>query len=359
MMTRFKLSLIACLLGVGAFASTPSELFTTHREQILSAPVTQCETYCFGVGSAKASSSSANARRIAKEKAALLALDHLIRYSVLRDVVWPDALFGGIREQIASAYIKCITVDVKIKKAQTVSVFQHGEEDIAVVALPMAEVAKLPRVSFPDIFKRLSTEKSLFSGLLSVDALIALQTTQGPLPPVVNRVPWEIALREARFSIPKLKYLPQFAGRYPIGTTDATYGVNYQRGMQAYQKGDLVSAYEAFLAETEQTFSYDALNMAGNVARRIGKSAEAVPLLLHATYLNPKSPHPWVHLGFAAKSLEDLELAESCCVLAEERSMDQWSQTQVAIIRKEIQEAKAALKEVSIEGVEEDSARQE
>ena len=63
-------------------------------------------------------------------------------------------------------------------------------------------------------------------------------------------------------------------------------------------------------------------------------AAEGSPLLLHAAYLKPTSPYPWVHLAFVALHAGDAALAERCCAKAASLGPDDpWVRTQIANVR--------------------------
>lgn len=326
---RFNLFLCAVIVGVEVYASTPLDFFNQNREDVLSEKCVSGGGLFFGVGRARVLLTSSTGKVNARNKAKLLAMDSLIRNNSFCNVAWPTQLDLRTRDVIQAAYRKQMTITAQLKNVQTVyETLQEGEA-IVVVAAPFEVISGLPQVTFTDIYQTLVTERTLFSGLLSVEDLVALRSTQEQLPPTVDRTPWEQVLNKALFATPRLARLPQFAGRYPIGQSARPVGEAYARGQRAYNAGALQEAYTAFIEEVELTFSYDALNMAGNVARRIGKWEEAIPLLLHAAYLNPDSPHPWVHLAFVAHSLERPELVKQYCQAARSRNPDQWTLQQI------------------------------
>lgn len=336
MMMRSNLLGLALILGVVVHATTPNAYFLQHQNGILQEKITQGAGFVYGVGRAKQASQSGVSKQIAKGKSELVATVNLLRREAMENVIWPEEVSSLNREIISAAYMKYLSITANVNGIQTLWQGFDSEGCVSVVCFPVSEAAKIRAPSFADIYKTLIKDEVFFSGMLSIETLISLRMTQENLPPEVERTQWDEILKCARFSTPRLRRLPQFAGRYPIGSCTTSYGSDYHQGMQAYQVGNLSEAYDLFLAEVEQTFAYDALNMAGNVARRIGKNSEAVALLLHAAYLNQNSPHPWVHLAFVAEANGMLELAENCCCMAEQRNLDNWSKEQIALIRSQI-----------------------
>jgi hypothetical protein len=233
--------------------------------------------------------------------------------------------------------MKLLSINTKLKGMSVIWRGRESEYAISVVAAPISEAAKIPKSTFNDLRVRLLSDEVFYLKQIPIEVLTKLRKTQEVLPQEIDRTPWEEQLRAASFKSIKLKRLPDFAGRYPVGSAKTTNDIAYQRGMNAYKQGLLEDAYVAFLESVEKTFSYDALNMAGNVARRIGKCSEAVPLLLHAAYLKPTSPHPWVHLAFVAESMGSLNVMEDCFSAVEMRNPDAWSREQIAILREKVQ----------------------
>lgn len=333
---RFKFFLIMLSLGVVVNATTLNSFFETHKNEILARHITEGNGFVFGIAHARAITSSANSWKNAEKKSILMALDDVIRRSALRNLVWPTSITTTHQRAITEAYMKTLSVEATVRRMQILWQTREHDGYTAVVALPTEEIAKIPMVTFFELREQMLNENFVFEGRLPVDVLIALRATKEKMPKEIDRVPWLPFLQQSHFKTYRLKRLPELAGCYPIGTCEVSHGDCYQQGMQAYQRGDLIGAYDAFLEAAEKSLSYDAFNMAGNVARRIGKNSEAVALLLHAAYLNQSSPHPWVHLAFVAEAGGMLELAENCCCMAEQRNLDNWSKEQIALIRSQI-----------------------
>lgn len=328
------LALSACV----AHAATPGAVFEKYRDGILSGALSRVDGVCFAVGTARAVSSSKQAREAAPRKAALEASANLIQRLATERLIWPKELSDPTRQTLQGMLFRLLNVEATVSGFVTV----HSEETSdgvwrTVVALPEGEAGKVPRVSFEEARQMLLQE-----GVVSraegkaLDALIALRGTLGGMPAAVDRGPWEGALAAAEFGTPRLAALPRLAGRYPLGSAEMPTDADFAKGNEAFGKGDLEAAYAAFLASAGRAWTFDALNMAGNVARRLpGHEAEAVALLLHAAYLKPSSPYPWVHLAFVASRAGDLALAGRCCAKAEALGAgDAWVREQVAAVRK-------------------------
>lgn len=319
-----------------AFAATPGTVFERHRDGILSEEVAKAEGVCFATGTARAVTDSMVARQAAQRKATLSATASLAQRVTTERVVWPKELGEeGIQCELTSLLARIVSVNVTLSGCVTVYSEEVGKGTWrVVVAVSEEELAKVPRLTFEEARERLLREDVLLAKGAPLDALIALRGTMGNMPEAVDRKPWEELLSEADFGTPRLGALPRLAGRYPLGSTEVPTDEDFAKGNEAYGKGDLATAYAAFVASAEQMWTFDALNMAGNVARRLpGHNAEAATLLLHAAYLNPSSPHPWIHLAFVAEAKGDDALCEQCCREAETRSPDAWTREQLAILR--------------------------
>lgn len=135
--------------------------------------------------------------------------------------------------------------------------------------------------------------------------------------------------------IPFKKYLAQsvpplndLAGKIPGGKAAAT-DADYQAGLNAFQANNLPDAYEYFCKSISENVSFDACNMAGNTARRIGKCHEAVALLLQAAAIDLQSPYPWVNLALTFDILQKNDMTDYCIKQAEKRHLDDWSKQQI------------------------------
>ncbi len=125
-----------------------------------------------------------------------------------------------------------------------------------------------------------------------------------------------------------LSPLNKLSGRIPGGMIWAV-DEYYQAGLNAFQANQLPEAYEYFCKSLAENISFDACNMGGNTARRIGRPTEAIALLLQAAVLNPKSPYPWVNLALAFDHIQEKTLVEYCLKQAEQRPLDDWSKQQI------------------------------
>ena len=328
------LALSACV----AHAAAPGAVFEKYRNGILSGAMSRVDGVCFAIGTARVASSSKQAREAAPRKAALVASANLVQRLATERLVWSKELDAPTRQTLQDALLRLLNVEATVSGLVTV----HSEETAnglwrAVVALPEGEAGKVPRVSFEEARQMLLQEGVVLRAAgKALVALIALRGTLGGMPAAVDRGPWEGLLAAATFGTPRLAALPRLAGRYPLGSAEMPTDADFAKGNDAFGKRDLEAAYAAFLASAGRAWTFDALNMAGNVARRLpGHEAEAVALLLHAAYLKPSSPYPWVHLAFVASRAGDLALAETCCAKAEALGADDaWVREQVASVRK-------------------------
>lgn len=334
---RSKLLLALVCLGTVVFATVPTHFFNEHQSEILEGAIVEGDGYCYGVGRSRPITNSKISWKNAKQKAELLALDRLIRRMTIDNVTWPKALSPESISTLANAYMEKMAISATLSHIQTLYTERELDHMVAVVAVSKEEAKKLLPPTFTSIYEHLFTEEALFQGFLPIEVLSELYAMENPIPQAVNRSPWTNQLNQASFSTYRLRRLPDYVGRYPVGTLQVCTHPSYQLGMRAYQNSQLQEAYSHFLTAAEATLAYDALNMAGNVARRIGKLNEAVPLLLHAAYLKPASSHPWVHLAFVAEHLGSLDVMASCIAEAEMRNPDAWSREQIVILREKVQ----------------------
>ena len=329
----FALALPAC---VACAAATPGEAFEANRAAILSGACLRAEGFLFASGTARAVNDGKSARQAAPKKAALRASAALIVRLACGGVDWPEALGGEARRTLQDLLVRRLDVAATVSGLTTVL-----SEEVspgtwrAVVALPESEAAKVPRLTFAEARERLLREDVLFDPGAPLEALLALRATLGPVPEPADRAPWEALLARAAFDAPRLRALPRLAGRYPLGTDAPPADADFAVGKAAFAKGDLEAAYAAFLASAGRSWAAEALLWAGNVGRRLpGRRAEAAALLLHAAYLRPAMPYPWVHLAFVAADGGDAALAEACLVRAEALGGDDpWVREQAAALR--------------------------
>ncbi len=335
MKTPSKIFLAVCLGVSAAFvaADTPSDIFSMHREAILANPLVRVEGYVFATGFGEAVSASRQAREAASEKASLQARANLVAGLAVASLAWPESIPVRHRAVLQAMLMRAIDAQATLRGIAEVS-----NEEIAsgrwraVIALPESEADKVPCLTFETARKMLLSDRFILARNASLEALLSLRKTLGPVPEPIDRTAWEPFLAQAIFDSPRLAALPRLAGRYPLEAPAKPNNEDYARGQACYGRGDLEGAYAAFLRASEEMLTFDALNMAGNVARRLGHNPEAVALLLQAAYLNPSSPYPWVHLAFVAE--DDAVLSEMCCARAEALSpQDAWVVEQVATLR--------------------------
>lgn len=354
-----RLALALCLPLGCVFAAQPGEVFQQHQADILAANGGQYEDYVFRAARTAPVTASNTSDTAAKNKSALQATSELLRLLVARKIVWPETLTEAQRQEAVEVLMDQLNVSAKLKGLTRV--WQNKESDgrwCSVMAISMASAEAVPALDFAAARAKLLSDDSVLLGKLSVPTLIALRATAASMPIVVERQSWETLLAKAQFSQTRLHRFPALAGRYPLGTVQAEASEAYRSGMVAFSRGDLTEAYGQFLSAAAQTFSFDALNMAGNCARRIGKNPEAVALLLHAAYLKPESSYPWVHLAYVALAEGEKDLCEQCCVAAEQRTPDTWTLQQLELLRKAMLPPPAPAVEV-VEAVEETPAPEE
>ncbi len=335
---RIELAIVCLFASLGCvYAAHPSEVFSANRAQILATRVSVHGGIVYSVCRGVFEDESTIEEEIVKGGTELQATAQLLIGIRIQDLAWPKALGTATRVVLQDLLAQVLDVKTTISGLTTVYSEREGDVWVCVMALPEGEAGKVPRVSFEEARQMLLQE-----GVVSraegkaLDALIALRGTLGDMPAAVDRGPWEGALAAATFGAPRLAALPRLAGRYPLGSAEMPTDADFAKGNDAFGKGDLEAAYAAFLASAGRAWTFDALNMAGNVARRLpGHEAEAVALLLHAAYLKPSSPYPWVHLAFVASREGDLALAGRCCAKAEALGAgDAWVREQVAAVRK-------------------------
>lgn len=314
-------------------------VFAENRERILDEGVRECAGFRFGVASAMPKAGTAASIEAARERAVLLASADLLNRCSLSEIVFPDALSEKSRRELKDFFFADLKVSVSGLRTLCVETLPDGSRR-AVVALPEAEAGKIPRLSYEDFTRELSREERVFAPSAPTEALAEMFALRTPELSPIDRAPWQAELRAADFGSPRLDSLRAFAGKCALlNALSPEADADYRRGMEAYRRGRLEEACAFFFSAAEKSWTFEILNMAGNAARRIGKTDEAVPLLLQAAYLNPKLPFPWVHLAFIAEGGGDPALAEACRAKAEAAAAltpDPWSAKQLEILRGKI-----------------------
>lgn len=328
--TLFAIGLPFCHV----FGVTAGEAFEDNRDAILSGETRVEDGYAFQVCRVVPRTKSDQSSTIAKNRASHYATFGLVWGAVTERLEWPEELAPEHRRTLANALPALFPVSANVRGLTLVYEAFDGERWTAVAALPEEQLEALPRITFESARDRLLVPELIYAPDAPIEALAALRALEEPLPAPVDRTPWAALLAKAVFETPRLSALPRLAGRYPIGTAGVPTDEDWTQGFEAYRQGDLQAAYKRFLASAERAYTFDALNMAGNVARRLGKLPEAAALLVHAAYLKPDVPYPWIHLAFVAKAEGNAALAERCCARALERGPeDAWVVEQVAALR--------------------------
>ena len=333
-----KATTVALMMGLSLCrvlcGATPGEVFAANRTEILAEESCAVGGYRFSCAVEEVASEDGDEREAAKQAAAFWASTGLVWGAMTERLEWPKELTPEHRRVLANALPALFPVSANVRGLTLVYEAFDGERCVAVAALPEEQLAALPRITFEMARDRLLAPELIYAPDAPIAALAALRALGEPLPAPIDRAPWVALLSKATFATPRLSALPRLAGCYPVGTDEPPTDEDWAQGFEAYRQGDLKTAYARFLASAERGYTSGALNMAGNVARRLGKNPEAVALLIHAAYLKPGAPYPWVHLAFVAKAEGDAALAERCCVQALERGPeDAWVVEQVAALR--------------------------
>lgn len=331
---RFKSIWITCTALILAVCNISAEcahsVFEANKEEILEDNLREVQGIRFGVGVGISATNTPASLRSAQGKSQLLATGDLIRSVALSELEWPQSVSEESRRALSEYYRSSVSATL----SQITKVYQRQENGkwITVVAVSSDQTKKIEKITFPELYRQLSSSKSVFSQHAPDEAIVELLSSQQQLTPI-DRTPWEKNLCAVKFHHPHLRKLPVFAGRCVVKHDLGNWGQDYEKGMKAYGKGLLAEAYNFFASAAEKSWTFDVLNMAGNVARRIGKDDEAVAFLLYAAHLNPSKPFPWVHLAFVANQKGNNELCETCCKEAESRNPDKWTVEQIAILR--------------------------
>ena len=335
-----KWLLLGCLfLAVGALYARPAgEVFQQHQHAILAGEATQ-EGYTFGVGSATARMHSSQADESARGRSRLLAYQRLLLTQLFRNMAWPPALPQETREALQRFAYARNAVSASVGGLEVVSQQKNGNTWTTIVALPVSQCRALPTLTFEALRQQALDEAAILSpNSLPLAVLCALRATIAPLPPSLDTAPWAPYVPQNAFPSTRLNRLCAIAGHYPLGSCAAPTTPAYAEGMKAFSEGRLDEAYLAFLRALDSEVSFAALNMAGNVGRRIGHGPEVIPLLLHASYLDPASAYPWVHLAFIAQDLPDNTLLDICLQAARQRNSthpDPWVRAQLEALQPE------------------------
>lgn len=328
------LALLACLSLGTALAVTPGEVFQANRDTILLGECAEKDGFFFSVSRAKFRVNTLTGRKLAEDRSHVNASVGLLAQAAFSQVEWPDTLDAETRSVLRDWLLYRLNLSATVSGIQTVYSEEEDGQWVTVVAVPSKALADVPRFTFEELRDRLLTLETLSDPDAPLEALLALRATLGPVPKPVDRKPWESLLAEAKFPSDSLNALPRLAGRYPLGTTERPTDDFYTKGNAAFAKKDVRGAYVAYLNSLTRGWSFAALNMAGNCARRLGRNAEAAALLLQAAYLKPESPYPWIHLAFVARAVGDEALCAQCADRAEERAGESaWTHEQLAVLR--------------------------
>ncbi len=341
MTTRSKIAAGILLLATTLQGASLLDLYVAHREDILSGATSFVEGNYFGVGEAVSRSSAEFAVEAMKGRSRLMAMDDLLANVQCENLQLPQGFTVEERELLKRELRAVCPVRESLRGLEVLEIKRHKTQYTTVVAIPQEKVAHVPRVDYAQLLPKLLEESSLLHARspFPYEMVVKLDPSRVQGYTAVAREGWEDLIAKARFPQLKLMRMREFAGRYPFGSNTPSDGnADYDAANAAYARGKLEAAYDGFVKCAAETLHADAFNMAGNVARRLGKDAEAAVLLLHAAYLNPSSPHPWVHLAYVAQHQGNEDLCTACCDEAAKRNPDEWTLQQIARLQPPVEE---------------------
>lgn len=337
MMTHFK-QIIILVLGFIFHGYVLSDIpvkdfFISHKEEILDGTLDQGQGYYLQTATATPRLPSMTSRRGAISKAELRAKVAILKRHALNKIEWPQALQNEHKIILIQNLIDILPYRGTLRNALTIYTESDQHQVKVVVAIPIDDIEQA-QLTTDHAYQYLFHEKNVHSRFSTIDSLCALRAVLGTLPITLDRTPWKWGLDTATFTQLNLYKLPKIAGVYPIGKNTPAIDKSYTQGMVAYHHNRLEDAYRYFLESLDHTYTFDAFNMAGNVARRIGKERESVALLLHAAYLNPSSAYPWIHLAYASKQVSQEKAYQMAIKKAQMCILDTWSKQHLQNLKK-------------------------
>ena len=313
-----------------------SEIFKRYDTSILQEKVREADGVVFGVARETSPDDDEMVVQLTGEGCELSATARLLEVATLSGVKWPKEISYTHCRLLQNAITRQLSVSGKLRGCSIVHKVYDSETNqwVCVAAVDKSQLASVPRLTLSDVRCQLLTPSEILFSDTSVHALKALKDGKST-PPSVFYPEWNEFISGPLSS--KMAYaIRRILGSYPLCACISPKDRAYKAGIHDFFNGKLHSAYDNFLLSLESDISYDALNMIGNVGRRIGKERDAVVFLLHAVYVNPNAPYPWVHLAHIARMLGNETLKEACCQKAEKLATDRWSKSQLELLRKQL-----------------------
>ncbi len=323
------------LVSLTRAGGTAEEIFNLHRQEILSEQASAYDGFYFARATTAPKTQSANSMQAASSRARLQAYAQLVDLKVAEKIGWPKALSAQSRLALSRAIIARQGNTTAAQKECLTLYLKETRKEVSIVVAIAKENLLIKDTIVPLTVQSLLSNEMLLSPGAPVAALVELQQcATKELPPAIDLKPWQNYLSQAAFTETALRKLPQFAGRFMTASVDPTNEPNYVEAMAAYAGNEQEKAFGMFKQSLTQAYSFEALNMAGNVARRLKAYNQAVALLIQAAYIKPSSPYPWVHLAYVAQECGDLQALKQVLNTLKKMKLDPWSQEKYGILCK-------------------------
>lgn len=146
MKMRFKIlcCFIAVILAGCVFASPPNNIFSVHKEKILSRDFSREGGWCFGVGYEVAVSDTSQSIKICTDKSILRATANLLTKASLDRIDWPESVGLETRIVLIEFLTESLTVKKRVKGLNTIySQELPNGQIVSVVAVMESTVSNL------------------------------------------------------------------------------------------------------------------------------------------------------------------------------------------------------------------------
>ena len=122
MMTLSDVALLISVVfvGGGLWAAAPSQIFESHKDDILSGKCSQADGFRFGVGMARPRTASTRAAQATMDKARLSASANLVARFAIKSIVWPDSIKNEDRAPLLGYLAQRVSASAKIKDLEVV-----------------------------------------------------------------------------------------------------------------------------------------------------------------------------------------------------------------------------------------------
>ena len=122
MMTLSDVALLISVVfvGGGLWAAAPSQIFESHKDDILSGKCSQADGFSFGVGMARPRTASTRAAQATMDKARLSASANLVARFAIKSIVWPDSIKNEDRAPLLGYLAQRVSASAKIKDLEVV-----------------------------------------------------------------------------------------------------------------------------------------------------------------------------------------------------------------------------------------------